>query len=140
MAVGGGNRDDVEPALNERTGMTKDALPVEFAEGVAGSGDRRAADQTELGVTRGFELGLPLLGDLLHIAHGDEAVEAVFVVDDEQFVYAYMLGEELVGQGDRVVAEFLSSHGVDLGAGGHCLGDRLGGVAGLDHVPREESD
>ena len=51
-----------------------------------------------------------------------------------------MLGEELVGQGDGIVAQFPPCDGVDLGAGSECLGNCLGRIAGLDHMARKQTD
>ena len=53
---------------------------------------------------------------------------------------AEVLGEELVGDGDRILPEFLSGDGVHLGAGRQGLGDLLGGVARLHHMAGEQSD
>jgi hypothetical protein len=83
MSVGGGNSDDIKASVNEGPDMAKDALTVEFTESVTSCGDRRSAEQAELGVTGWLELRLPFLRDLLHIAHGDQTVKSILVIHDK---------------------------------------------------------
>ena len=121
VTMGGGDRHHVEASVDESPDMTEDAIAIKFAEGIAGGGDGGAADETELRITGRLELGLALLGDLLHIAHGDEAVETILVVDHEELVDADVLGEELIREGDRVVTQLPPSQRVHLRTGSEGL-------------------
>ena len=58
VAMGGRDGHHVQTAFNQSADMGQDSLPVQFAESVAGGGDRRAADQAEMGVAGGLELGI----------------------------------------------------------------------------------
>ena len=63
----------------------------------------------------------------------------VLVVHHEQFVDAEMFGEEFVGPGDGVLAQFLLGDGVDLRARCEGFGDLAFGVARLDHVAGKQT-
>jgi hypothetical protein len=107
VAVGGGDGDGVNGLVHELADVGDDLLAVEFAAGLADGGDGGADDEAELGVAGGFAAGLGLAGDALDVGDGDQAAEAVLVVDDEHLVDADVLREKLVG-------------GLD-GVGGHLL-------------------
>ena len=115
-------------------------FPVQFAEGIARGRDRRAAEQAKMRVARGLELRGFLLRDALDVAHREKPVQAVFVIDHEQFVDADVLGEKLVGARDRVLAEFAFVDRLHLGARRHRFGDFARGVARLDHVAGQQAD
>jgi hypothetical protein len=102
VAVGGGDGDDVNGLVHELADVGDDFVAVEFAAGLADGGDGGADDEAELGVARGFAAGLGLAGDALDVGDGDQAAEAILVVDDEHLVDADILREKLVGGLDRV--------------------------------------
>ncbi len=139
-AVGGGDGDDIDAAFHQGADVVDDTDVVELARRVAGGGDGGAADEAELGVAAGLERGGFFLGDALDVAEGEEAAEAVFVVDDQELVDAEVLVEELVGPGDRIGLEFALGDGLDIGAGHHGLADLAGGVPGADYVAGEEAE
>ena len=61
VAVRGGDGHHIHAALDQRADVVEDAVAVQFAESVARGGDGGAADQAELGIARGLELGVALL-------------------------------------------------------------------------------
>ena len=140
VAVRGGDGHGIHAAFHQGADVVENARPVEFAEGVARGGDRRAADQPELRVARGLELRLALLRDALDIAHGDEPVQNVMVIQHQQLVDAEVFGEKFVGARDGVLAQFLAGDGADLRAGREGLGNFLGGVARLHHMAGEQAE
>ena len=77
VAVGGGDGDDIDAAVDEAADVAEDAVAVEFAERVAGGGDGGAADEAEVRVAGRFELGVALLHDALDVAHREQAVQVV---------------------------------------------------------------
>ena len=136
----GGYRHDIQSAFNQTAHVRQNAVAVQFAKRVARGRHRRAAKQAELGVAGGFELGIPLLGDALDVAHGEKPAQMVLLVHDEQLVYARMVGEEFVRPGDGIAAEFLLINGMDLGARGEGVGDFAFGVAWFDDVAGQQAD
>ena len=91
-------------------------------------------------VARRPELREFLGGDALDVAQGEQAAKLVAVVHYEQFIDAGVVGEKLVGDGDRVGAELAFADGLHLVARDECAGDLLGGVARLEDVAREQAD
>ncbi len=140
VAVGGGDGDDIEAAFDEGADVVEDAVAVEFTEGVTGGGDGGAADEAVLAVSGGFELGVAFEGDTFDIAEGEEALEAVLVIDDEEFMDAGMFREEGIGGGDGVGPEFFGGDGMDLSSGGEGFDGFPFGVAGFNDVAREEAE
>ena len=53
----------------------EDALAVQFAEGVARGGNRRAAHQPEARVAGRLELRVALLRDAFHVAHREQPAQ-----------------------------------------------------------------
>ena len=92
--------------------------------------------EAELGIARGADVRAGFFGDALDVAQRKQTAQAVFVVDDEQFVDAEVFVEKLVGGGDGIFAEFLFLERVDLGAWGHGFGNFFGAVAFLDDTAR----
>ena len=140
VAVRGGDGHDIHAAFHQAADVGEDAFAVEFAEGVARGRDRRAADEAEMRVARRLELGVALLRDALHVAHGEQAAQMVLVVHHQQLVDAGVLGEKLVGARDGILAEFLLVDRVDLGARRQRLGDLAFGVTRLDDVAGQQAD
>ena len=91
-------------------------------------------------VARRPELREFLGGDALDVAQGEQAAKLVAVVHYEQFIDAGVVGEKLVGDGDRVGAELAFADGLHLVARDECAGDLLGGVARLEDVAGEQAD
>ena len=127
------------PRSTSAADVGEDALAVQFAKRVARGRDRRAADQAEMRVARRLELRVPLLRDALHVAHREQPVQPVLVVHHQQLVDAGVVGEELVGLGDGVAAQFLLVERVDLAARRQRLGNLAFGVALLDDMAREQA-
>ncbi|MFM1941824.1 MAG: hypothetical protein RI897_806 [Verrucomicrobiota bacterium] len=140
MAVGGGDGDDIEAAFHEGADVVEDTVAVEFAEGVTGGGYGGAADEAVLGIAGGFKLGVPFEGDAFDVTEGEEAMEVVLGIDDEEFMDAGVFGEEGIGGGDGVGAEVVDEDCMDLGSGGEGFDGFPFGVAGFDHVAGEEAE
>ena len=66
--------------------------------------------------------------------------QSVLVVDHQHFVDADVFGEELVGRGDGVAAEFLLVDGMDLARGVSASATLALGVALLDDVAGQQAD
>ena len=78
------------------------------------------------------------MGDLFHIAHGDQSVQSVLLIHHKQLVDPHVLGEKFVCDGDRIIPELLAGNRVHLSAWSQRLGNLLRGVTRLDHMAGEK--
>jgi hypothetical protein len=103
--------------------------------GLAQRRDRGADDEAERGVAAGFAAGLGLAEDLLDVGDGDEAAQAVRVVDDQHLGDADVFGEEVVGLLDRVLRHVAHIDGEELLRGVIASVDGAGGRRSLTALP-----
>ena len=134
MAVSSGDGNNIDATLHKSPDMIENPFPVELSKCVASCGNSSTADQTKLGIPRGFELSLALLRDFFHIAHRDESMQAIVIVHHKQLMNADILGKKLVRYRDWIIAEFLSCDSFHLTAWCQCLGNPLCSVARLHHM------
>ena len=120
--------------------MGEDAIAIEFTVGEARGAESGAADEAEVGVASGFELSVALVHDPFDVTDGEEAAEAVGVIDDEEFMDADVFRKEAIGASDGMITEFAFVNTVDLIARGHGFGDRDGGVSWADDVTWEKAE
>jgi hypothetical protein len=140
VTMRGRDRHDIDAALHEAAHMRANALLVQLTGGVPSRRDGRAAEQPELRIARGLQLGGALLEDPLDVADREETGEPILVIDDEQLVNADVFGEEAVCPRDRIGRNLALRYGVHLRSGRHRLSHANSGIPRAHHMPGQQPE